>query len=640
MAPTALPENFVRAYLEIEGGAKLDCYFNPTEYSIAKTNTWEAEKVNGKSSPNQKFTSGNPRKMELSLLFDQTMPPFTMSVGEATALLLDAMEVPGGTERRHADRGAAVHHVRLGQAEVQGRVHEPHLHVQAVHARGPGAARRRQAQPDADRRAAQGPEPDHARAGRLRRASRQGRRHAALDLVLLLRRRDGLAPDRGGERDRQPVAPAPRFLAVAPEHRELDAGDERDPIQGTRRLDVRRRRRTARSIPSTRELLSEVKVIDSLTLPDMALVRITDLKGENIDANPLKLGAKIEIKAGDKGANTTESIFKGQIAAVEPEFTPQGVVISARAYDEAHKLNRQKKSRTFQQMSASDMARKVVGEAGLAAGEIKSTSVVHEFFQQSNETDWDFLWRLALMHDYEVVVTDGKLNFRPANVSAGSAVGPALGREPADVPPAHERHPAGRQGRGPRLGPEGQEGRQRQREQPADDVEAGRPAQRRGQGPGRRHDRRHRPRRDHHRRGQRDRQVDAAADGRRLLRGRRRRHRQPEDQGGLQGQGRGRRDQVRRRVHDLLEHALLPRPPRLPDAVPDLRPQRAHAHRARPPARQPRLDRLDRGRRGDQQQRPRTTWSGAREVPEPVRQGRVGVGARRHARAPATRAAC
>jgi phage protein D len=173
--------------------------------------------------------------------------------------------------------------------------------------------------------------------------------------------------------------------------------------------------------PKYSDLLSEVRVVDSLTLPDMALVRITDLKGENVDANPLKLGAQIEVKAGQTGANSTVSIFKGQIAAVEPEFTPQGVVISARAYDKAHKLNREKKSRTFQQMSASDMAKKVVGEAGLSAGEIKSTSVVHEFFQQSNETDWDFLWRLALMHDYEVVVTDSKLNFRPANVSSGAA---------------------------------------------------------------------------------------------------------------------------------------------------------------------------------------------------------------------------
>ena len=93
-----LPANFVRAYIEIDGGEKLDCYFNPTEYSIAKTNSWEAEKVNGKSSPNQKFTSGTPRKMELSLLFDQSFPPYKKTVGEATALLLDAMEVPSGQE--------------------------------------------------------------------------------------------------------------------------------------------------------------------------------------------------------------------------------------------------------------------------------------------------------------------------------------------------------------------------------------------------------------------------------------------------------------------------------------------------------------------------------------------------------------
>ena len=32
--------------------------------------------------------------MELSLLFDQTFPPYTMGVREATALLLDAMDVP------------------------------------------------------------------------------------------------------------------------------------------------------------------------------------------------------------------------------------------------------------------------------------------------------------------------------------------------------------------------------------------------------------------------------------------------------------------------------------------------------------------------------------------------------------------
>ena len=172
--------------------------------------------------------------------------------------------------------------------------------------------------------------------------------------------------------------------------------------------------------PKWRDLTLEVKVVDSLTLPDMAMVRLSDPKGDAVDSHPLQLGKDIEIKTSAKGANATTSIFKGQIAAVEPEFTAKGCIISIRAYDKAHKLNRQRKTRTFQQMSASDMVRKIAGENGLSP-KIKSTSVVHEFFQQSNETDWDFCWRLALMHDYEIVVVDTALEFRPANETAGAA---------------------------------------------------------------------------------------------------------------------------------------------------------------------------------------------------------------------------
>jgi phage protein D/phage baseplate assembly protein gpV len=173
--------------------------------------------------------------------------------------------------------------------------------------------------------------------------------------------------------------------------------------------------------PKWRDLTIEVKVVDSLTLPDMALVRLSDPQGDNVDSHPLQLGKDIEIKAAAKEARATTTIFKGQIAAVEPEFTAHGVTISIRAYDKAHKLNRERKTRTFQQMSASDMIRKVANEAGLSP-KVTSTSVVHEFFQQSNETDWNFAWRLALMHDYEVVVSDQTLEFRPANAGAGTPV--------------------------------------------------------------------------------------------------------------------------------------------------------------------------------------------------------------------------
>jgi phage protein D/phage baseplate assembly protein gpV len=173
--------------------------------------------------------------------------------------------------------------------------------------------------------------------------------------------------------------------------------------------------------PKWRDATTEVKVVDSLTLPDMAVVKMIDARGENVDSHPLQLGKDLEIKAAGISARATSTIFKGQIAAVEPEFTAKGCVIVARAYDRAHKLNRERKTRTFQQMSAADMIRKVASEAGLTA-KVTATNVVHEFFQQSNETDWDFAWRLALLHDYEVVVEDTTLNFRPANEASGSPV--------------------------------------------------------------------------------------------------------------------------------------------------------------------------------------------------------------------------
>jgi phage protein D len=172
--------------------------------------------------------------------------------------------------------------------------------------------------------------------------------------------------------------------------------------------------------PKWRDATTEVKVVDTLALPDMAVVKLLDPQGQNVDSQPFQLGAEVEIKAAAIGDRSTSSIFKGQIAAVEPEFTKKGCVIVARAYDKSHKLIRVRKTRTFQQVSASDMIRKLAGENGLTA-DVDSTDVVHEFFQQSNETDWDFGWRLALMHDYELLVIDDKLTFRPANKAEGAA---------------------------------------------------------------------------------------------------------------------------------------------------------------------------------------------------------------------------
>ena len=61
-----------KAFLLIEGGDKLECWFNPTEYSIVKANTWNVQPVVGKALPEAQYGGGAPRKVTLNLLFDDS----------------------------------------------------------------------------------------------------------------------------------------------------------------------------------------------------------------------------------------------------------------------------------------------------------------------------------------------------------------------------------------------------------------------------------------------------------------------------------------------------------------------------------------------------------------------------------------
>jgi phage protein D/phage baseplate assembly protein gpV len=157
--------------------------------------------------------------------------------------------------------------------------------------------------------------------------------------------------------------------------------------------------------------LLDVHVRDNLLLPDMALVRFRDPDGSKVRSNPLALGAELIIKLGADTDRTPGTLFKGEIVALEPEFREDEAIISARAFDKGHRLNRTKDSHTYINMKAEDIVRQAAGRAGIATGKVDSTSVVHKHLQQSQETDWDLCWRLARMNGFEFGVSDGKLNF-------------------------------------------------------------------------------------------------------------------------------------------------------------------------------------------------------------------------------------
>ena len=95
-----------------------------------------------------------------------------------------------------------------------------------------------------------------------------------------------------------------------------------------------------------------------------------------------------------------------------PNSTATGTYTVIRGYDQAHRLFRGRRTETYTQSTASDVATKVAQRAGLTIGKVESTSTVYEHLSQGGVTDWEFLDGLAREIGYEIAVKDGKFDFR------------------------------------------------------------------------------------------------------------------------------------------------------------------------------------------------------------------------------------
>jgi phage protein D len=170
-------------------------------------------------------------------------------------------------------------------------------------------------------------------------------------------------------------------------------------------------------------LIQEVRVQDSLALPAAFSITFTPrelsrgvdpLGVEGVDPS---IGAEVQIFLGAPRDKQRQKLFDGEITALEPNFGPEGIRLVASGYDRSHRLQRGRKTRTFQKMTTSNIVQKLAGDAGLTA-RTEAIAVQHEFVQQNNETDWEFLRRLASMHDCEALVDGRSLVLRKTPTTA------------------------------------------------------------------------------------------------------------------------------------------------------------------------------------------------------------------------------
>lgn len=170
----------------------------------------------------------------------------------------------------------------------------------------------------------------------------------------------------------------------------------------------------------------DLSIEQDLVLPDVFSFRIRDVDdnpGQHeqvhnrlLDDDRFPVGATLEIGLGRE--EPPERVLKGEVTSLEMDLRPDGPLVTVRGYDGSHRLHRERKSRTFRNVSDSDIASRVARDYGLTP-RVDSTPEVHEHVFQDNLSDWEFLHQRANRVGFELFVDDGKLTFRkPVSTTA------------------------------------------------------------------------------------------------------------------------------------------------------------------------------------------------------------------------------
>jgi phage protein D len=166
--------------------------------------------------------------------------------------------------------------------------------------------------------------------------------------------------------------------------------------------------------------LSRTEVDTHLLLPGMFALTFEDLTGAALDKAGLDIGVQVRVQSG---SDSSSSLITGEITAIEGYYRGLTGWTVVRGYDLCHRLQRARRTRSFEEMTDSDIATQLANEAKLPIGEITPTTTVHEHLLQCNQTDWEFLAQRAAETGFEFGMADGKFRFGKASTVADSDAG-------------------------------------------------------------------------------------------------------------------------------------------------------------------------------------------------------------------------
>jgi uncharacterized protein len=142
----------------------------------------------------------------------------------------------------------------------------------------------------------------------------------------------------------------------------------------------------------------------------------------------LAFGAEVEVCMGYGDAKSTPVMVSGLVTEIGTSFPETGSPeLSIAGYDAGFALTIGKNSRTWSKATDSEAVQEIAGYNNLGA-EVKSTDERHKQIEQNQETDWEFLKKLADRNHFELYVDEKRtLHFAKPQDSATAVVRLAWG---------------------------------------------------------------------------------------------------------------------------------------------------------------------------------------------------------------------
>lgn len=157
---------------------------------------------------------------------------------------------------------------------------------------------------------------------------------------------------------------------------------------------------------------SVLKIVayDRVDMPGAFEIHLSDSDREITNGSDFTIGSEVKITMGYK--DDVQEVLVGEITSLIPQFRRNSDdLLIVKGHNPLLRLNRGKVTKAFLEMTDSDILTEIASLSGLGV-DIETVGTNRLFMVQNNQTNMDYLLKMAKKYDCRIWIEDGTLMFK------------------------------------------------------------------------------------------------------------------------------------------------------------------------------------------------------------------------------------